>query len=508
MHAYSDLERDQLDCIDFIASGEDSLVAADIGTGKTVIALTAAKEMLGKKKVERFLVLAPLLVATDTWAGEFEGWAHLKGLRYAVAHGTPEQRLKAVESDAQFVMLNYENLQWLMEQYPKTRRGDDPLPFDGLICDELDKLKDVSSERFKKFRNRVKAFAVRIGLTGTLIPNDITEIWGQTYVVDAGQSFGRSFYAWRKEHFYPIDFNQRTWLPLPGTEDYVLETIADLAYRLKAKGLPPVVEMPPHKLQLPAAIRNIYKELEKELFLVLDDKAGRRRKIDAKNAAVLSGKLQQICAGFSYVPPIECPIHGLPVKLNDKGKYLCQQGHRVHNDALWHSHARFEWLHSQLIPSLGDEQLLVFYHFREELDELRRRYPDLHYLGGGVTPKRARNSIAEWNHGNIGKLALHPASAGHGLNLQLSGAHNIAALTMPWSGGLYAQLCGRLARRGQTAKEVFVHTALFDDTIDLSVFNTVTGRREGMNQFLDRLEHITRSGRREAGIAMASDIWR
>ena len=148
------------------------------------------------------------------------------------------------------------------------------------------------------------------------------------------------------------------------------------------------------------------------------------------------------------------------------------------------------WLH-KLAESLGDQQLLVFYHFKEERDALLRMYPNLPTIGGGVSNAKARKHITDWNENHIKILALHPASAGHGLNLQKSGAHHIAFLTLPWSGGLYKQVVGRLARRGQIAKQIFVHTALFRDTIDEDVFGAVTGKLDGMEDFLDDLEFAT-----------------
>ena len=464
----TDLEADQINAVAFIASGEDSLICADVGTGKTVISLTAADEALLEGRVTKWLVLAPLLVATDTWAQEPEQWEHLQHMRMRIACGDEAERWDAInDPDADVVVLNYENLEWLMSLFPRPRtikgvREPETLPFDGLICDEIDKLKEVSSKRFKAFRERIRCFNMRIGLTGTLIPNKLTEAWGQTYIIDGGQSFGRSFYEWRKKFFYPTDYNQRKWAPFPNTRQTMIDTLKDMAFRLKAHNLPPVIAQPSHMMTLPPEIRERYNELERHFFIEVDDEHGKRRTIDAANAAVLSGKLQQICAGFSYV---------------DKGK-----------DAVWHSKERFEWLH-ELRHSLSGEQLLVFYHFNEERDELLRRYPDLAYLGGGVSNKKARARIAQWNRGELDIMALHPGSAGHGLNLQKSGAHHIAFLTMPWSGGMYKQVTGRLARRGQTAPEIYVHTALFRDTIDLEVFGTVTGKLSGMEEFLDDLEY-------------------
>jgi SNF2 family DNA or RNA helicase len=457
----NNLDATQKDAISFIGSGEDSLICADVGTGKTVIALTAGQDAIYSGEVHRWLVLAPFLVATDTWAKEPALWDHLQDMDVAIACGTETERIKAIESTAQFVVMNYENLSWLMELYPR-KKGYDTLPFDGLICDEIDKLKEVSSNRFKSFRNRIKKFNKRVGLTGTLIPNKLEEMWGQAYVVDGGAIFGRSFYEWRKEHFYPTDYNQHNWAPFPATEQFLLDKLGGLAYRLPAEGLPPVVPCRSHMLDLPFTIRDRYNELEDEFYLVVHDNKGKPREIEAANAAVLKGKLQQICAGFSYV---------------DGGK-----------EAVWHSKQKFDWLETVRHRVFEyNAQLLVFYHFNEELAELKRRYPDIPHLGSGVSNKRKLTYIDAWNRGELHMMALHPASAGHGLNLQLSGAHNIAFLTLPWSGGMYEQVCGRLARRGQTASMINVHNALCRDTVDEQVFDVVTGKRAGMKSFLSKM---------------------
>jgi len=461
MLTYDDLDNDQVDAINFIASGEDALLVADVGTGKTVIALTAGQIAIHAGEITRWLVLAPKLVATDTWAKEPAKWEHLQNIHMAIACDTEAERIEAIKSGAQFVVMNYENLDWLMELYPRMGMID-TLPFDGLICDEVDKLKEVSTNRFKAFRARVKKFNKRVGLTGTLIPNKLTEIWGQTYTVDGGATFGKSFYKWRKKHFYPTDHNQHNWAPFPDTEAFLLKKLRGLAFRLIAQGIPPVVPARPVSLALPHSIRARYKELEDEFYLVVKDAEGKSREVEAANAAVLQGKLQQICAGFSYV---------------DGGK-----------EAVWHSQQKFGWLEGlRHTVFRQNAQLLVFYHFNEELDELKRRYPGLPHLGKGTSHKRKLTFIDAWNRGELSMMALHPASAGHGLNLQLSGAHNIAFLTLPWSGGMYEQVCGRLARRGQTAEKVTVHTALCHHTVDEQVFNVVTGKRAGMKSFLGKM---------------------
>jgi len=459
MLKYSELEPDQLDCIAFIDSGEDALVCADVGTGKTVISLTAADMALQDGRITRWLVLAPLLVATDTWGPEPGEWAHLRHLKQAIACGTEDARIEALESDADIVVINYENLQWLLNRYPRAP-GKNTLPFDGLICDEIDKLKEVSSERFKDLRGRIPYLKKRVGLTGTLTPNKLTEVWGSTYIVDGGHSLGRSFYEWRRKYFYPTDYKQHKWAPFPDTRQTIIDSISDLTFRLKATNIPPVIPRPAYSMQLPTEIRKHYKTLEDEFYLILEDTKGNKREVDVANAAVLKGKLQQICAGFSYVDGT--------------------------SEAVWHSKARFDWYDNLYYGS--DEQILVFYHFKEELAELKRRHPDIAHLGSGVSTANKRKHIAAWNAGELPQMALHPASAGHGLNLQKSGAHNIAFLTIPWSGGMFKQVTGRLARRGQIADHVNVWTALFDNTVDHEVYDTVTGKLSDMEEFLDDVE--------------------
>ena len=449
MRKICDLSPQQVAVAGFIKAGEDSLVAADVGTGKTVITLTATYE----NDDIRWLVLAPLLVATDTWPKEPPQWEHLRHVSLDVACGDEQDRIDAIESGAQFVTMNYENLAWLMQKYPKGK-----LPFNGLICDEIDKLKSVSSDRFKKFRNRIGEFKRRIGLTGTLIPNDLTELWGQVYMVDGGQSFGRSFYEWRKKYFYPTDFNQYTWKPFESTQDKLISEIADITYRLAADGLPEVVFHEPDKLTMNRAQLVVYGELEKHYYAEI-----KGHEIDVDSAGVLVGKLQQITAGFSYVGP---------------------KNRRV---AIWHNDAKFNWLQDKL-TEIGEKQVLIFYHFNEELEQLRRVIPGLRYIGRGVSNKTALGHIDRWNAGELPVLALHPASAGHGLNLQLSGCQDMIFTTLPWSGGLLKQSIGRLARRGQPHDKVYVHTAVFDDSIDLAVHSGLTGKSATMANFLNALE--------------------
>lgn len=458
---FLDLDDDQQAAIAFMMDAEDSLICADVGTGKTVMALTAADNALECGDVTRWLVVAPLLVCLDTWASEASRWEHLAHLDVAVACGTDKERMRAVESGAPITVINYENLDWLMGQYRKKGKRD-PLPFDGLICDEIDKLKNVSADRFKSFRNRIKVFKKRIGLTGTLIPKDLTDLWGQVYLVDNGETFGRSFYEWRKRYFYPTDFQQYNWAPFNSTRDLLLSALDGLAHRVEGRHLPCVEILPPTMLDLPDIVRDRYTALERDFYVKCEGHV-----IEAVNSGVLAGRLREMCAGFSYVN-------------GDSSES---------KTAVWHSLTKFGWLddlRSTIESRYGDEQLLIFYEFKEQLAELERRYPPalMGALGSGVPTKKKIATIERWNRGLLPMLSVHPQSAGHGLNLQKSGACHIAFLSLPWSGGLFRQAVGRLARRGQRKPVVYVHVPLLAGTIDNQVFNVVTHRLASMDSFL------------------------
>ena len=379
----------------------------------------------------------------------------------AIACGNEMQRMEAIESDAPIVVMNYENLDWLLKKYPREGKKD-WLPFDGLICDEIDKLKSVSSNRFKAMRNRIGKFKKRIGLTGTLIPNDLLELWGQVYMVDGGQSFGRSFYKWRSKYFFPTDYKQYNWHPFEKTRGQLIEAIADLSLRIKAKGLPKLTFHDPTVLHMPVGLRDMYDELEREYYVELEDADVA---VDVPNAGILAGKLNQLCSGFCY--------------FNDKEQKVA-----------WLDEYKFKWLAAlyDRVCVLDGKQLLIFYHYAAELEMLKQYIPTAYALESGQSLDRKRKYIDYWNNDDIPVLALHPQAAGHGLNLQHSGAHHIAFTTLPWSGGLFRQSVGRLARRGNKAREIFVHTAVYDNTIDRQIYEVLSGRLTAMESFLDDLE--------------------
>lgn len=492
MRTFNDLRPSQVRCIEHIGSGEDSFIWATVGAGKTAIALTAMLRALEAGHVKRWLVVAPKRVSRNAWINESAKWEHLQEINpVSIAGRDKEYRTAVINGPLPVVVMNYENLAWLLDTFEKTRKGD-TLPFDGIVWDEIDKMKNVSSNRFKAIRNRIKHFKMRIGMTGTPRPNHDLELWGETFMIDAGVSFGRSFYKWRRENFYQTDYQGYKWAPFPATHDKILDTLADLVCVIDDaeldKELPGTRELEPRLIELPASIRATYQRLEDELFLLLYDKKGKRRKVEAANQGILVGKLQQITAGFSYVPPVACECGG-GVEKDEKGKFVCAKcSKNLPNDVVWHSKQRFDEL-DDLLSELQGEQCVIVYHFIEELAELRRRYPDIAYLGGGVSDKQADKYIEQFAAGKIDTIAIHPASAGHGLDgLQDTGAHHIAFLTLPWSGGMYKQVIGRLKRGGNSAERVHVHRILNRNTIDEDAAAVVSERLAGNDDTIDAMK--------------------
>ncbi len=467
----SDLRFRQQDCIDFCSGDTETMIFADVGTGKTVIALTAFRDWCRYKSDRRALVLAPKRVCTDVWAQEIDEWEHLKDAGFTIecAAGKPEhKRREIIEGDADIALLNYENYPWLAETYPKP-------PFNFLICDEIDKLKDRTTYRFKgrewidKKSKKVRSyegmkkyrkhFETVIGLTGTPTSNHLMDIWPQVFIVDGGASLGKSFNAFKCKHFYQTDYLGYQFDVLPGHEDVIHKSISPITYRIEREDdIPPVIETPPRFVELSPSELKQYKKFEREYLIILES----GENIESPHAAAAYGKLRQFANGFAYTE-------------EDEGTLP-----KVKN-TVWFTKPKYTELDA-LIGELQGQQLMVVYHFKSQLDELRRRYKDIKYLGGGVSDKQASKTIAEWNSGELGLLALHPMSAGHGLNLQKSGAHHIVMLTQPESAGLHEQVIGRLRRTGNTATTVFVHRILTRNTVDieqdLKVHNKVTNQAE------------------------------
>jgi len=416
---------------DFLYSRDRAMILAPVGAGKTAITLTAMQDMLFNEEVGRFLVLAPKRVCTDVWPIEVTKWAPFHEM--AVAVGTPKQRLAALESSARIVVTNYDNIQWLAEQ---------TLDFDAIVFDELTRLKNPSGARFKALNKIIAPMTIRWGLTGSFTSNGLEDVFGQCKIVDQSL-LGRAKGAFMQQYFVLVNKDFGEWAPRVGSLEKVMDVIRPATFVLEAgeykDKLPPL-----HTVELACTMDlTPYNTMKKDFVL---------EGITAVNAAVVTGKLQQLASGFVYdtkTTPSESP-----------GKF------KVDQRPIWYSMHKFERL-EELLDENQHANTIIVYNYQEELAELKRRF--------NVTTLDDTDAIKRWNDGKIRLLAVHPKSAGHGLNLQHGGCHMVF-LSLPWSLELYEQTIGRLHRSGQQ-HPVWCYVMLTSKTVDEKIWAALHDKR-------------------------------
>jgi len=411
---------------DFLYQVNRAMILAPVGAGKTAMTLTAMADSTRDKLVKRWLVLAPKRVATDVWPIEIPKWAPT--LTWSVAVGTPKQRLAAVNANTQVVITNYDNLQWLSEQRFK---------FDGVVFDELTKLKNPSGKRFKALEVLIENVPIRWGLTGSFTSNGLEDVFGQCKIVDQSL-LGRSKGAFMQSHFILINPDYGQWAPRAGALGRVMATIKPSTYLLDPgdyKDTLPPLHVAPMRCTMPM---DEYKAMKRDFVLQFDSASA-----IAANAAVVTGKLQQIASGFVYDTK-KTPNPDKPGKFITTQKAIFLSGHK------------FDMV-DEILQENQRANTIIVYNYQEELAELKRRYP--HALT--IDDDRA---IERWNAGSVELLLIHPKSAGHGLNLQSGGQHMIF-VSLPWSLELYEQTVGRLHRGGQR-HAVWCYLVLTTGTID------------------------------------------
>lgn len=419
---------------EFIIDHDACGLFLDMGLGKTVTTLTALRAL--DWDIARVLVIAPKRPALDTWPEELEKWDHLRGMTYAVAVGSEKERKAAIAKEAFITIINRENTVWLVNQFKKK-----PWPYDCIVVDELSSFKNSRSQRFRALK-RVRPYATRcIGLTGTPSSNGLMDLWAEAYILDGGEALGKTLTGYRETYFRPGRRNGMViydWDPRPGAEEKILERLDPICVSMKAEDY----------LQLPAfstVIRSVrlsdktmkrYRRFEKDLLMEVDGET-----IDAVNAAALTTKLLQLSSGAVYSDV------GDPVPLHEE---------------------KLEAL-DQIIEEAPDENILVFYGYRHERDRILERYPD-------AVDIKSPDAISRWKEGKIKLLLAHPASAGHGLNLQ-SGGRICVWYTPPMSLELYQQACKRLHRQGQS-RPVINYVLLAKDTYDEVVYYQILQKKE------------------------------
>jgi SNF2 family DNA or RNA helicase len=418
---------------DFLYQHDRAMILAPVGAGKTAITLTAMWEMLRDKHVKRWLVLAPKRVCTDVWPVEQPKWASMMSV--AVAVGTPAQRKAALYSGAQVIVTNYDNIQWLAEQ----NLGH----IDAIVFDELTKLKNPSGARFKALNKVIGDMGIRWGLTGSFTSNGLEDVFGQCKIVDQSL-LGRSKGAFMQQYFWLKNQEFNDWEPRPESLPLVMKKIKPATFVLEPgeykDKLPPC-----HTVELRCKMdMTQYDTMKKDFVVEFGDQAA-----VAINAAVVTQKLQQMAGGFVYTP---APV--------------------------WFSPHKFDAL-EDLIDENQHANTLIVYNYQEELAELRRRLPRLVTLD-------APNAIERWNRGEVELFAIHPKSAGHGLNLQHGGCHMVF-LSLPWSLELYEQTVGRLHRSGQKSP-VWVYALMTEKTVDEKIWGALHDKRSVSEIALEALK--------------------
>jgi SNF2 family DNA or RNA helicase len=423
--------------IDFLYENDRAMILAPVGAGKTMITLSAMTELLRDGIVKRWLVLAPKRVCTDVWPVEQPKWA--SDMPIAVAVGTPAQRLNALHSGYPVVVTNYDNIQWLSEQ---------KLDFDGVVFDELTKLKNPSGKRFKALDKVLDPMTIRWGLTGSFTSNGLEDVYGQCKVVDESL-LGRSKGAFMQQYFILVNRDFGNWEPRVGSLAKVMERIKPATFVLDAgeyaDKLPPL-----HEVELKATMADDkpYKEMKNKFVVQFEKEI-----VTAVSAAVVSQKLQQMASGFVY--HTESTPSDTPGRMN------------ITNVPIWFSSHKFDLL-DDLLEENQHANTIIVYNYVEELAELKRRYPHAQTIND---PK----VIERWNEGKVELFLIHPKSAGHGLNLQ-HGGNKMVFVSLPWSLELYEQTVGRLHRSGQK-HEVWAYILVTEGTIESRILTALRDKK-------------------------------
>jgi SNF2 family DNA or RNA helicase len=417
-------------------------VIVGLGLGKTISTLTAIQDLHDSFQIKRVLIIAPLRVAQNVWRQEALQWTHVN-VSISLCLGSVVERIKAIRSDSVITVINRENVPWLIENHKWT--------WDMLIIDESTSFKSPSAKRFKAL-NKVCAKVDRIVLlTATPSPKGMQDLWAQTYLLDAGESLERTYSAFKLKYIIEGKYGYKNALR-PGAEKLIKDRIRKYCIVMKTEDylmLPKKIETDV-RINLDEKTLKIYNNFAKKFIMSVNES-----EINAANAAVLAGKLQQLAQGAIYDTDSEiCQIHDM--KLN----------------AL-----------EELVDSAGDESVLIAYAYRHDLSRMKKLYPE-------AVDLRDPGAIERWNKGEVKIMCCHPASAGHGLNLQ-TGGHILIFFGLTWSAELYAQMIGRLYRQGQT-RPVIVQRMIVANTIDERIIAVLEDRHNNQEALIDAMRQIRR----------------
>jgi len=512
---YEDLDDLQQKAIDALFENDERLALLETGFGKTVVAMTAGEELRAAGVVKRPLVFAPLRVATATWPNERREWEHLQHVEMVEWGGPPDEwapslwrtsrelygsrlcnesrlpkvedvrkrrvmqeklaaiitaerkvnkQIRAAEPPEAWHVTSMENLEWLLDLYEPGES-----PFDLWIVDETGRIaRNPKSPRYKALKKHMPKAKIRWGLNATPAPEGCEDLFGQVQIISGKRLWGASFYAWRQKYFAPADYMGYSWRLQLGAFDLLMKDLNTIAFRAPATAYAKNATVREIDVDLPEKARSAYAEMEKTMAVELAAlDLGNADTIDpvvAMSEAAASQKLRQIVQGYLY-------------EVDDKGRRTVHTLHDEKVEAL-----------AELIDSMGREPLLVGYGFDGDLENIRKIWKNVPYLGQGVSSAQANENIARWNKRELPVMAFHFASASHGINLQYGG-HHLCWLNLPWSLDGYKQSVERLDRRGQTA-QVYVHHIIARGTIDQKVSAALIEKDEAQNRLIAAIRKL------------------
>jgi SNF2 family DNA or RNA helicase len=453
----------------------------------------------GNSGIKKVLIIAPLRVAKNTWPTEIEKWSHLQNLGYSIAVGNEKERKKALEKETQIYIINRENVEWLVH------RSGFKFDFDMIVIDELSSFKNHRTQRFKalkKVRPKVKRI---VGLTGTPASNSLMDLWAEIGILDWGKRLGRYITHFRNEYFSPDERDGMqvfTYKPIVGAEDKIYEKISDITISMKNTDLLnlPEVIYSEVKVKLSENEMRLYKDLKKNLIVSIKDNNGnddddnncKYKEIDAVNAAALSNKLLQMANGAVYCLQNEsyCREDSFQPLENEKKKDRENSERKENEEMKGENKKETILIHNRkldaledLIESANGKSVLIAYWFKHDLERIKKR---LEILGIGFLKLDSPQSINLWNKRELPIALIHPASAGHGLNLQ-EGGSSLIWFGLTWSLELYQQTNARLWRQGQKDTVVIQHI-VSGDTIDEDVMRALKRKDKVQNELIDAVK--------------------
>jgi SNF2 family DNA or RNA helicase len=430
-------------------------VFMDMGLGKTVVTGTVLNELIWQDlEYEKALVIAPKHVTRSVWKQEMAKWDHLKHLKVSIVWGkNAAERIKALRAKADIYVINRENLVWLVNLFKSK------WPFRLVVIDELSSFKNHATQRFKHMKMVRPHITRLIGLTGTPAPNSLMDLWAPVYLMDEGERLHKNITQFREHYFAPEKMDGyvvHSYKIKKGAAEEIYQKIGDICISMKARDyleLPPLVENDIH-LNLDEKTFAKYEEFERDSILEIF-KDGEDIEVTAMNAAALTNKLLQFANGALYYE-------------NESGNRMWTEVHQEKLEAL-----------EELMEELYGQTALVAYTYQHDLHRILKRFPYARVL-------KTDKDILDWNAGKLRMMVLHPASAGHGLNLQ-HGGNNLISFGHTWSAELYAQLLARLMRQGQE-KPVFHHKLIMADTMDMDVIQVVRKKMAGQDALMEAVK--------------------